>query len=84
MAKPNLQSTSTAVPAALAAKAAQAVQTQSAAEPPDLDAVGVEDRTEFVRRTAYAFYEERGCVDGHDIEDWLRAESMCAESRGGQ
>lgn len=28
-----------------------------------------------IRRRAYAFYEERGREDGHDIEDWLRAEA---------
>ncbi|HYL12001.1 MAG TPA: DUF2934 domain-containing protein [Terriglobales bacterium] len=28
-----------------------------------------------IRRRAYALYEERGREDGHDIEDWLRAEA---------
>jgi hypothetical protein len=27
-----------------------------------------------VRRLAYAYYEERGRVDGHHLDDWLRAE----------
>jgi hypothetical protein len=29
---------------------------------------------EAVRRRAYEFYEQRGYVDGHDVEDWLIAE----------
>ena len=27
-----------------------------------------------IRSRAYQFYEERGYKDGHDLEDWLRAE----------
>ncbi|MDH5539071.1 MAG: DUF2934 domain-containing protein [Rhizobacter sp.] len=30
---------------------------------------------EKVRQTAYAYYEARGRVDGHDLDDWLRAEA---------
>jgi len=30
---------------------------------------------ELIRARAYQFYEERGCEDGHDLEDWLRAEA---------
>jgi hypothetical protein len=30
---------------------------------------------ESIRRRAYALYEERGREDGHDIDDWLRAEA---------
>jgi hypothetical protein len=29
---------------------------------------------EAVRRRAYEFYEQRGYVDGHDLEGWLLAE----------
>lgn len=28
-----------------------------------------------IRRRAFALYEERGREDGHDIDDWLRAEA---------
>ena len=28
-----------------------------------------------IRRRAYALYEERGREDGHDTDDWLRAEA---------
>jgi DUF2934 family protein len=27
-----------------------------------------------IRYRAYALYEERGREDGHDLDDWLRAE----------
>ena len=30
---------------------------------------------DLVRTRAYRFYEERGREDGHDVEDWLRAEA---------
>jgi hypothetical protein len=29
---------------------------------------------EKIRLRAYALYEERGREDGHDLDDWLRAE----------
>ena len=30
---------------------------------------------EEIRRLAYELYEERGREDGHDLDDWLRAEA---------
>jgi len=30
--------------------------------------------TELVRNRAYELYLERGMEDGHDVEDWIRAE----------
>lgn len=30
---------------------------------------------EYIRTRAYQFYEARGREDGHDWEDWFRAES---------
>lgn len=33
------------------------------------------NRGEEIRRRAYELYEERGREDGHDVEDWLRAEA---------
>jgi Protein of unknown function (DUF2934) len=30
---------------------------------------------EDIRRRAYELYEERGREDGHDLDDWLRAEA---------
>ena len=32
------------------------------------------DIDQAIRRCAYQFYEQRGYVDGHDVEDWLVAE----------
>ena len=29
-----------------------------------------------VARVAYELYERRGRMDGHDLEDWLRAEAI--------
>jgi len=37
--------------------------------------------TEHVRRRAYELYQARGREDGHDIEDWLRAESEIAQQQ---
>ena len=34
-----------------------------------------EDLEEQVRCRAYEIYERRGGADGHDLEDWLQAES---------
>ena len=35
-----------------------------------------------VAALAYAFYEERGRQDGHDVEDWIRAEHTIHEELG--
>jgi Protein of unknown function (DUF2934) len=37
--------------------------------------VAQESREEQIRCRAYELYEERGREDGHDVEDWLRAEA---------
>ena len=36
---------------------------------------------ELIRKLAYEFYEQRGREDGHDLEDWLRAEAEIMEKR---
>ena len=36
------------------------------------------DLTEQVRCRAYELYEQRGREDGHELDDWLRAESEIA------
>jgi len=41
---------------------------------------------ESIRQLAYRLYEERGCGDGHAVDDWLRAEREVrafASRRGG-
>ena len=30
---------------------------------------------DIIRARAYRFYEDRGCEDGYDLEDWVRAEA---------
>ncbi len=35
-----------------------------------------------IARRAYELYLERGGQDGHDVEDWLRAEAELAPGRG--
>ena len=36
---------------------------------------------EQIRRRAYELYEERGRYDGHDLEDWLQAESEVTQQK---
>ena len=31
-------------------------------------------REALIRLAAYSFYERRGFIDGHELEDWLQAE----------
>jgi len=38
-----------------------------------------EGHEEAVRHVAYLLYEERGCVDGYEVEDWLRAEALVSQ-----
>lgn len=35
-----------------------------------------------VARLAYALYEQRGRVEGHALDDWLKAEAMVRERWG--
>lgn len=39
-------------------------------------AIDAESRQRMIRAAAYRLYEQRGCADGHDQEDWLAAESV--------
>jgi Protein of unknown function (DUF2934) len=43
--------------------------------PESVPSVTEENREEEIRRRAYELYDERGREDGHDVEDWLRAEA---------
>lgn len=40
--------------------------------------IGLQDQ---IRCRAYALYEQRGRGDGHDLDDWLRAESELTRKR---
>ncbi len=47
---------------------------------------GISELQEFeleyqIRRRAYELYEERGREDGHEEEDWLRAEEEIREKK---
>jgi hypothetical protein len=39
------------------------------------------DTQEQIRRRAFEIYELRGREDGHDLEDWLQAESEIGQRR---
>jgi hypothetical protein len=39
------------------------------------------DLQEQIRRRAFELYEERGRDDGHDVADWLQAESEVTQRR---
>ncbi len=42
---------------------------------------GLTDERELaVRQTAYALYEARGHVDGHELDDWLKAETQVQQT----
>ena len=42
---------------------------------------GTQDVAEDIRRRAYELYEQRGRQDGHDVEDWVRAEEEVTRNR---
>src|SRR5664280_792137 len=42
------------------------------------DERSLDSTEELIRVRAYLLYEERGCEKGHDLDDWLRAESEIA------
>lgn len=49
---------------------------------------GSPEREALIRLAAFKFYERRGCIAGHELEDWLQAEmevdrQSAAEPRGG-
>ena len=37
------------------------------------------DITDVIRARAYELYEQRGRIDGNDLEDWLQAEAEIRE-----
>jgi hypothetical protein len=42
---------------------------------PEPEKGSLELTEELIRVRAYYFYAQRGCVHGHDLEDWLQAEA---------
>lgn len=58
-------------------QAAKSPSRRSASVAPAADAPAVPaSRDAMVRELAYALYERRGCVYGHELEDWLAAEAQ--------
>lgn len=47
---------------------------------PEASAPNGLDRTERIRALAYSYFVERGGGDGHELEDWLRAEAQIQRS----
>jgi DUF2934 family protein len=48
---------------------------QTRKQPTDIASRPHPNLEEEIRRRAYEIYEERGREDGHDLDDWLRAEA---------
>ncbi len=46
----------------------------STKKPPTRLPSGTQELQEQIRQRAYELYEARGGEEGHDLEDWLRAE----------
>jgi hypothetical protein len=61
-------------------QASNAAQTDPDQAAGSAQAGAVVDPEEIIRLTAYAFYEARGRVDGHELEDWLKAEAQVAQA----
>ena len=47
------------------------------------DTGSLELTEELIRERAYQLYEERGCEDGHDFDDWVRAEAEVMGKKAG-
>ncbi len=66
------------MPSPMATAPESAAGEATATEPPPKDL--------FVREAAYYYYEQRGRVGGHELDDWLRAEAeferLSAAARG--
>jgi hypothetical protein len=48
---------------------------------PNLEDYPAPNPEDEIRRRAHELYEQRGREDGHDIEDWLRAEEEVTQKR---
>jgi hypothetical protein len=60
-------------------KRTRTIPTASTPTPPSTESAG--EVQEQIRRRAYALYEERGRTEGHDLEDWLQAESEVTQQK---
>ena len=50
-------------------------------KPPSKAVSEPEQLQDQIRERAYELYESRGREDGHDLEDWLRAEEEIAREK---
>lgn len=47
-----------------------------APKPPATDSTpSVAPKDELLRQAAYFYYQQRGCVGGQELDDWLKAEA---------
>lgn len=72
-----MQSTQTRMPASSkssAGKAGPAVVEKHDSTQTEPEMSEAEKREVMIRIAAYSFYERRGFVAGHELEDWLQAE----------
>jgi hypothetical protein len=56
---------------------------EKATAPTETEQGSLELTEQLIRERAYRLYEERGCEQGHDLDDWLKAEGevMWRETR---
>lgn len=79
---PSTQAT-TREPSKSSGMAAQAGAEPQPSAPAETAASDAEKREALIRIAAYSFYERRGYVSGHELEDWLRAEMEVDRRSGG-
>ena len=48
-------------------------------DPSSVTTVGDERIRARIAEQAYQLYQQRGCIPGHDTEDWLEAEGLMVE-----
>jgi Protein of unknown function (DUF2934) len=70
-----MKTTSTAHSKTKSAPAATATTTATTTSPEAEAAPGTAAKDEFVRQAAYCYYEARGRIGGHELDDWLKAEA---------
>jgi hypothetical protein len=59
---------------------AASVEIPTAAPMPAEARLDDKELREATSRLAYELYEQRGRMDGHDVEDWLAAEALAPEA----
>ncbi|MGL6112322.1 MAG: DUF2934 domain-containing protein [Rubrivivax sp.] len=54
---------------------APAIATTMAESAAPLPSASGDTKDEFIRQTAYCYFEARGRIGGHELDDWLKAEA---------